>query len=235
MTEGQSYIILAQFLCLVWIVKVYRTFFNLSDHQALSCAILICSLEAFVHKQLPSCFLHEQRGNRHKTFKGPTRSIPATFGSLSRNIFFPFRGQHCYYLPPLITSLQMSKKQHQLGAAGQRDGGRRELTLLVLGERMAAMWSKEHPMRLINLKTILPEIATATATTCLSVPFQEFQSLFLLLWKLTTLLPKEFIIPTTVCCSSQSGVSKEGMQTQGMEELTGGSWWLEKTSQGVRT
>lgn len=79
--------------------------------------------------------------------------------------------------------------------------------LLVLSEGVAAPWSKEHMMRLIiTLKTLLPQ--TATAAACLSVPFQEFQLLFRLLWKLTTLLLKEFIIPTNICCSSHYGASK---------------------------
>lgn len=59
---------------------------------------------------------------------------------------------------------------------------------------------------LINLKTRLPQ--TATAATCLPAPFQEFQLLFRLLWKLTTLLLKEFIIPMSICCSSHCGASK---------------------------
>lgn len=79
--------------------------------------------------------------------------------------------------------------------------------LLVLSDRVATPWSKEHLMRLkINLKTLLPQ--TATVATCLSIPFQEFQLLFWLLWKLTTLLLKEFIIPTNICCSSHYGASK---------------------------
>lgn len=79
--------------------------------------------------------------------------------------------------------------------------------LLVLSERVATPWSKEHLLRLIiNLKTLLP--LTATAATCLSVPFQEFQLLFRLLWKLATLLLKEFIIPSNICCSGHYGASK---------------------------
>lgn len=86
--------------------------------------------------------------------------------------------------------------------------------MLVLSERVAATWSKEHLIRLIiSLKTILPE--TATAATCLSIPFQEFQSLVWLLWKLTTLLPKEFIIPTNICFSSLYGDLNEGCRHKG--------------------
>lgn len=82
------------------------------------------------------------------------------------------------------------------------------MVLLVLRERVAATWHKEHLIRLIiNLKTVLPETATAAAT-CLPVPGQEFQLLLWLLWKLTTLLPKEFIIPTNICCSSHFGAAK---------------------------
>lgn len=96
-----------------------------------------------------------------------------------------------------------------------RVGGK--LVLFVLSERVAATWTEEHLIRLIiNLKTTLPE--TATAATCLSVPFQEFQLLFRLLWKLTTLLPKEFIILTNICCSSPYGASELVMQTEGMKE-----------------
>ena len=79
---------------------------------------------------------------------------------------------------------------------------------LVLHEKAPATWRKKRLVRfIINLKTILPEAATAAAT-CLSVLVQEFQLLFQLLWKLTTLLPKEFIIPANICCSSHSGTSK---------------------------
>lgn len=71
--------------------------------------------------------------------------------------------------------------------------------LFVLGEKVGATVESGVSMRLIiNQKPVLPETATAAAT-CLSVPVQEFQLLFQLLWKLTTLLLIEFIIPTNIC------------------------------------
>lgn len=201
---------------LIWIVKAHRTFFNLSDHQAFSCAILIWKYLSINSYRAAFFTNKEVIVTKHsKGWLGP--SLPPLVHFPEH--FFPFRGQQCYYLPPLVTILQMREKKHQHGV-----GGVREWVLFVLSETVAAMWSKEHPMRLINLKTILPEIATATATTYLSVPFQELQLLFWLLWKPITILPQEFMIPTNVCCASHSGVSKGGMQTQGMEELTGRSW-----------
>lgn len=72
------------------------------------------------------------------------------------------------------------------------------MVLYVLSEREAVTWHKKHLIRLIiNLKTIL--------ATCLAVPVQEFQLLFQLLWKRTTLLPEEF---TNMCCASCYEVSE---------------------------
>lgn len=143
--------------------------------------------------------------------------------------FFLLRWQ-CYYLPPLITILQLSKKYHQCRWGSVVRG---KLVSLVLSERVAATWSKEHLIRLIiSLQTILPE--TATAATCLSIPFQEFQSLVWLLWKLTTRLPKEYIIPMHICLSSLYGYLNEGCRHKGWRSMEEGGW-LDKTSQRVLT
>lgn len=135
------------------------------------------------------------KGNIHTTFKGLSRSILATF---------PFG-------PDSTRSLNMFSTQMAVGAINCPDwklfckwiwncSDVGEVGVACFGWEGSSYNGVRASIRLIiNLKTVLPATATAAAATCLSVPVQEFQLLFQLLWKLATLVLKEFIIPTNIC------------------------------------